>query len=614
MFFIFLLSLALLGCAGENPDIFSLKGQWEYRTGFNPDYFEPEGSTGWKPIEMPQSVSNFDDLSGYTGIITLRKSIPPEINKYFENNLNVGLRTGSLSPAGEIYFNHFLLGKMGSVEPYQPGNDIESVFLCLGRYYIRDSNNYIYIKLLINDDFEYVGLKGPDITIGLYDAVYNGYYTAILLSFIIMTIYFIVGSNFIFIGIRRPKELYNLYFGAFLILLSVFFSVNSEVKGILFGTNSFLISKIDQVSLMILTPLFILFLTWFYKKKHTRPALIFTAFFGVLALIDFFGPQSVMSFNFYLWSFGIAAGFIYLMVLTILQITKKNPDAVIMLISLVIVIIGTFIDNFVSIGIISYVTIGKFLYVFVVLGLALVQSNRYVVAFDKIEEMNVTLEEEVERRTQDLKKAMAQLEQKNKQLEDVAVKDSLTGLFNHKMIFELLNNVYSSAKRFNKPVTVIMIDIDHFKQVNDVFGHQTGDMVILRISEILKSKLRLYDNKFKITVLGPEDRGFDPAFPNANLAGRYGGDEFVLILPHCGKKDAKTIAERLHESINMIWVEQTPDLKITASLGVCTLENPDDNVEIRQLMVLVDDALYKSKEEGRNRISYAEYGAEEHKS
>lgn len=159
-----------------------------------------------------------------------------------------------------------------------------------------------------------------------------------------------------------------------------------------------------------------------------------------------------------------------------------------------------------------------------------------------------------------------------------SVTDGLTGLHNRRYFDTHFNNMISQAKSLNKKLSTIMIDIDHFKNVNDTYGHQAGD-------EILKGVARLVQQSVRI----------------ADLCARYGGEEFVIVLPDTDAEGARVVSERLRTLI-----EQTPmpipvepkTIKCTASLGISQLK-PEDTAEL--LLSRADQGLYKAKDSGRNQ-------------
>lgn len=170
------------------------------------------------------------------------------------------------------------------------------------------------------------------------------------------------------------------------------------------------------------------------------------------------------------------------------------------------------------------------------------------------------------------------LEESNLNLQNMVMRDSMTLLLNHKNIFLRLTEEIERAKRIGYPLSVVMLDIDHFKVINDNYGHQAGDEVILQVTEILNETCRATD-----------------------VIGRYGGDEFVVILPDTNAGQALILAERIRQKV----VEAEFDKGIQVSISGGIRELGDESAD--QLIKGVDEQLYQAKSKGRNRFEIMEF-------
>jgi len=158
--------------------------------------------------------------------------------------------------------------------------------------------------------------------------------------------------------------------------------------------------------------------------------------------------------------------------------------------------------------------------------------------------------------------------------------DSLTGAMSRAAIFEQARREIARAKRYGKPLSCILIDLDHFKAINDSFGHGVGDLVLKEIATVCSRWLRACD-----------------------YFGRIGGEEFVVLLPETGFDGAIEVAERLRADIEISAVNAGgARIGVTASLGVATYGGPDGNVDA--LLHDADLAMYAAKKEGRNRVRF----------
>lgn len=176
----------------------------------------------------------------------------------------------------------------------------------------------------------------------------------------------------------------------------------------------------------------------------------------------------------------------------------------------------------------------------------------------------------------------AALEENQRSLRELSVRDPLTGLFNHREFYRLLGEELARSLRYGHQLSLLMLDIDYFKRVNDTFGHLAGDQVLRRLPELIRGQLRIHD-----------------------LPCRYGGEEFGVILPETGAEQALEVAERIRSAIAGIPIElpEGGSLRITVSLGIATF--PLDGAKEEGLVSAADLALYQAKRSGRNRICVA---------
>jgi diguanylate cyclase (GGDEF)-like protein len=166
------------------------------------------------------------------------------------------------------------------------------------------------------------------------------------------------------------------------------------------------------------------------------------------------------------------------------------------------------------------------------------------------------------------------LKQQHDQLVRMATRDQLTGLYNRHFLSDILEKKVSESKRHNKVLSVVIVDIDHFKNVNDTFGHLMGDIILKAVAKIMESSARKED-----------------------VAARFGGEEFIIVLDNCTADDALVKAEKLRSEIEALHPE---GILVTASFGVAQLQ--PDMQRYEDLLKNADTALYIAKEEGRNRV------------
>lgn len=166
------------------------------------------------------------------------------------------------------------------------------------------------------------------------------------------------------------------------------------------------------------------------------------------------------------------------------------------------------------------------------------------------------------------------------EIHDRANHDGLTGLYNHRFLMEQLEIEIHRARRLGYSCSFLMIDIDHFKEVNDTYGHQNGDEILRQVAALLISSLRTMD-----------------------IVGRYGGEEISVILTNVSQNDTLAVAEKLRrriEETNFLSIDQKVNLHITASFGISTF--PEDALAPTDLVRIADERLYQAKQSGRNCV------------
>lgn len=178
-----------------------------------------------------------------------------------------------------------------------------------------------------------------------------------------------------------------------------------------------------------------------------------------------------------------------------------------------------------------------------------------------------------------IKKLQDELKTANEHFKELSNIDALTRLHNRRFFTEIIESEFQWAERQGSSLSLIIVDVDKFKDINDKYGHQNGDRVLVSIAEKLHGALRTYD-----------------------VASRYGGDEFVLLLPATPIAGALGVAERLRESINtMTLLPPMKSLLVTVSQGVATFTS-EETSNVDSLFQQADFALYQAKQNGRNRV------------
>ncbi len=205
-------------------------------------------------------------------------------------------------------------------------------------------------------------------------------------------------------------------------------------------------------------------------------------------------------------------------------------------------------------------------------------------ANDELQRMNLSYEQLVMEFKEAKEKAellASELTEANARLRELAFRDGLTGLFNHRYFQELMDREMHRSVRYGSTLSLMMFDIDHFKRVNDSYGHPGGDIVLKTLAAEVQKAMRLSD-----------------------IVARYGGEEFAVILPETNAAGGKVFAERLRRRIEQLEIAtDSGPVKVTISIGLTTYEPGMKGEDKAAMIDAADRALYHSKENGRNKVS-----------
>ncbi|HLL88825.1 MAG TPA: diguanylate cyclase [Tepidisphaeraceae bacterium] len=199
----------------------------------------------------------------------------------------------------------------------------------------------------------------------------------------------------------------------------------------------------------------------------------------------------------------------------------------------------------------------------------------------KVKRENESLRQELEAALLQVRFKNAQLEESLQRMEEMAATDPLTKLYNRRHFNKVLDQLFAEAQRYGKDLSCCMIDLDGYKQLNDGFGHQVGDQLLVMAGRVISANMRRMD-----------------------VAARYGGDEFVLLLPHASADEAISVVDRIREefrdaSAPILNREPADGVKMSVGVGSIMTNRP---AHADQLIAMADAALYRAKERGRNRI------------
>jgi diguanylate cyclase (GGDEF)-like protein len=204
-------------------------------------------------------------------------------------------------------------------------------------------------------------------------------------------------------------------------------------------------------------------------------------------------------------------------------------------------------------------------------------------ANDELGELNYSYGQivlELTQAKQNAEQLALELQQANNNLRELAYRDGLTGLYNHRYFQKVFEVELERALRYKHPVSLLLVDIDFFKKVNDTFGHPVGDDVLKEVSNVLVRLVRSCD-----------------------IVARYGGEEFAVVLPETGTKGAKVLAQRLRRGVEQKKIENNGQpISVTISIGLAATDMSELELSRVALIECSDQALYMAKQNGRNRV------------
>ncbi len=214
------------------------------------------------------------------------------------------------------------------------------------------------------------------------------------------------------------------------------------------------------------------------------------------------------------------------------------------------------------------------------------EAERHLIyeIFDLIRhaEENTVRVQELQVRVNRLERENLDLIVKHRILSENSSRDSLTGLYNRWYVMDKIEAEINRSLRHGAPLSLMMLDIDHFKNVNDTYGHMAGDQVLQSVGKLLRESCRVYD-----------------------VPGRYGGEEFCILLPETKLDNTSVVANRIRERLEMTGVDVPgASVVVTASIGVAGIESSDTVITGAGLIDRADKALYIAKEHGRNRVEF----------
>ncbi|MBU1170226.1 MAG: diguanylate cyclase [Proteobacteria bacterium] len=584
-----------------------LTGTWSIHLGEDPPWGKlgNKDKSSWETIILPGSISKYslEKTGRCIGTAWLRKTIFIPMDWA---NQDLGLSLGRISHADETFFNGEKIGSEGNFPPHDMSMWNISRHYFISNHMIRPGfENVITVRVWFHTYGDVSGdLSLLDVPSWEKDRT-KGLFVRIILNYIIIAMGIPLLLLFFLFYIQRPQSTEYLYYG--IQLLCGFFIIFDLCSLWRFPGGIDVRFKIVAFSWIAINVAHPLFLHRLYDLKRKKIEWFLVAYLVIsFPLFLIAKPADFREYGFLVVFVSGSIGF-YNLSCHFSALFLKKPYSILFSIFGLTVVAGAIHDGLIYLSKLSYFKLSFLGYTFdnmlfpigaaaLYIGTAIVLVYRFIELLKTNEDLNENLENKVTERTRSMILITEELERQNIKLEEMAIRDSLTGLYNHAAFFDRLDEIFMTSRKNKAPMAVAMIDVDDFKGFNDTYGHQVGDQVLMKISGILKTCIREYDIAAKYQGHRMEDnRDYD-------LAGRYGGDEFMMVLPCCYKDLAITVTERVCLKISQISLDSHPGVRVSGSFGVAVL-NPDISCpNSEKLVTLADLALYKSKSMGKNRV------------
>ncbi|WP_246944981.1 sensor domain-containing diguanylate cyclase [Bacillus pinisoli] len=557
----------------------SLFGEWEFYSSqlIDPLSFSNEEVKDGTLLPVPKQWSSIDGLEakGYGTYRLLINGIQPS-KEYL-------LRIYKIPSAFRVYINGQLVGSQGKI-----GDSLDSESPAYGPAYTLFSVTDNKLDIVIHtSNFHYKsgGIRGA-IEIGLADQMMAKRDSRLTFQMIMVGGLLLLGIYHFVIFLYRRNEKPALFFAITCLLICL----RTLLVGETYFTKIFpnipwlLQIKLMYLSLYLLVPSFVLFFYYLTEKRLSRKIItvitILTVIFSILVIVT---PPDVFTQSMNYYNYLVVLIIIYLTIHVIREILSRRPGFLLM------GVCGIFLGYTAVYDMIHYnketqqgelVSLGIFV---LVIGISIVNSVRLAKSFTYIEgvhyqlkEWNKALEERVQERT-------SELEQANQRLQELSFIDGLTNVRNRRYFNEVFEQEWNKGISTQDTISIMLIDVDFFKDYNDYYGHLDGDDVLKKLASAFK---HMFNEVEKATVA------------------RYGGEEFVILLPGLSYHEALHYGEKLLTTINQLQIEHKNSKvssHITVSIGVATARPVRDEKQ-ESLLLAADQALYEAKHNGRNRV------------
>ncbi len=536
----------------------TITGNWKFRS-----IESGEEAGDWQFVPVPSAWNEVTGSALGSGEYLLYLMLPREVNRPLALQIPHFNEVMELYVDGKLLFSsgHWLQGRVGysqSIVHLPSSRNILEIRIRFKNTFFRSGGLYRAIRLGYESDLQKAHVQ---------DVVFEGMILGALLIIALMNL---------FLSLNKFPQKYSVFLG----LSALFYSVRGMLSEPLafpaflgasdisfFYRLEYLVSYLGIAAIM---PFLSNITSWdsAFKRGVQR---VLLAVYLLAAGVTLFLPLNSLSRSVYLFQLSGLSCMLFGLWVTFPGRVKKDTASLLIFLGAIIFLLLVSLDiaalDFLSLHFMNTTQLGMLLFI-IPLGFAL--SIRVSHAYTKAEILSRELEKEVALQTRELKES-------NEKLKELSTTDPLTGIRNRRSFFELAELNLISCRQREKPLSLLALDLDHFKKINDNYGHKSGDDALCFFTSLCNSMIR-----------------------DTDIFGRVGGEEFSIVLPFADLKVAREIAERIRGELEVR--SSGPESLVpplTVSIGVVCVE-PEETLS--ETMERADILLYKAKEAGRNRV------------
>ncbi len=552
----------------------SLAGPWKFQPGDDPRWADPAfNDQGWTTLQVPRSWGRqgFNDVYGMAWY-RVRVPLP------WPADQPIGLSLGKIDSAYEVFAGGRKIGSVGRLPPNpQMMYDRHGIYVVPAS--TREADGSVLIALRVwRAEGKSAGAAGPvegPFEIGPVTEVLDRERLSESAQLAVVCLFVVVGLFHIALGVLRSETAGYGWFGLLALESAVYAFMRSQWK-YLFFDDFVAVKKAEHLMIYLVPATFVQFLWVFFGRQIPKPiralqigqivaGAVIVLWPGLDAALTLLPAVQIAAFT----SAGLGTLFV------IPFIRRGDPEARLVGLGALCIVLTLSSDFLIERN--FYVAPRTVVYGFAMLvfGMTFAIANRFHRVLAEVETLRRELEARVTDRTRELSAAYTRME-------ELALRDGLTGLLNRRALQERAKAGLSKARRRRTSFALAMIDIDHFKMVNDTHGHVAGDRVLSHVARVLSEGVRESDD-----------------------VGRWGGEEFLVLLPESTLAEAEAAAERLLERVEASACDvDGRSLRVTVSIGLAMADaGRVEPTGLDDLIRVADDALYRAKAQGRNRVA-----------